>query len=58
MTKADLIKMLDGMNDDAEILLSTKHNDLKIKAVSDSKVKKFIWIDLVYDDSDDDDDNA
>lgn len=54
MTKAELIKLLDGMNDDAEILLSTKHNDLKIKAVSDSKVKKFIWIDLVYDDDDDD----
>jgi hypothetical protein len=54
MTKADLIKMLDGMDDDAQILLSTKHNDLKIKAITDSKVVKYIWIDLVYDDGDDD----
>lgn len=53
MTKAELIKLLDGMNDDAEILLSTKHSDFKIKAITDSKIKKFIWIDLDYIDDDD-----
>ena len=55
MTKADLIKMLAHMDDDAVVLLSTKHNDFKIKAITDSKVKKCIWIDLDYNDDDDDD---
>lgn len=54
MTKADLIKLLAKMDDDAIILLSTKHNDLKIKAITDSKIKKCIWIDLDYDNDDDD----
>ena len=53
MTKADLIKMFAKMDDDAIILLSTKHSDFKIKAITDSKIKKFIWIDLEYIDDDD-----
>lgn len=56
MTKADLIKLLAKMDDDAIILLSTKHNDLKIKAITDSKIKKCIWIDLDYDNDDEGDD--
>ena len=54
MTKADLIKLLDKMDDDAVVLLSTKHDSFKIKAVTDSKIKKCIWIDLDYDNDDDD----
>lgn len=56
MTKADLIKLLAKMDDDAIILLSTKHNDFKIKAITDSKIKKCIWIDLDYDNDDEGDD--
>lgn len=52
MTKAYLIKLLAHMDDDAVVLLSTKHNDFKIKAITDSKVKKCIWIDLDYDNDD------
>lgn len=54
MTKADLIKLLADMDDDAIILLSTKHDSFKIKSISDSKSKKCVWIDLDYDNDDDD----
>ena len=56
MTKADLIKLLADMDDDAIILLSTKHDSFKIKSINDSKVKKFIWVDLDYDNDDEGDD--
>lgn len=53
MTKADLIKLLADMDDDAIILLSTKHNGMKITSITDNKPKKCIWIDLDYDNDDD-----
>jgi hypothetical protein len=52
MTKAELIKLLADMDDNAIVLLSTKHNDLKITSITDSKPKKRIWIDLDYDNDD------
>ena len=52
MTKAELIKLLADMDDDAIILLSTKHNSIKITSITDSRSKKCIWVDLDYDNDD------
>ena len=52
MTKAELIELLADMDDDAVVLLSTKHNSMKITSIADSKPKKCIWIDLDYDNDD------
>ena len=56
MTKADLLKLLADMPDDATIHISTKHNDFKVKNINSSDAKKCIWIDLDYDNDDDGDD--
>lgn len=57
MTKADLIKALADMPDDATISIMTKHDSFKVKSIDLSSTSKWIWIDVDYDNGDDDTDN-
>lgn len=46
MTKADLIKALADMPDDAKIAIDTKYNILDIESIELSHRKKWIFINL------------
>lgn len=54
MTKADLIKAIADMPDDATIDLSTRRNGIIITSINVNKHKNFISIELDYSDDDDD----
>lgn len=54
MTKAELIKALADMPDDAIISINSRRYSFNIKLISISPSKQWIWIDL----DDDNDDNT
>lgn len=54
MTKADLIKALADMPDDADVFFDTRRNGLKVKSIDTNKHKNFISFNMDYDDDDDD----
>lgn len=54
VTKADLIKAIEHMPDNAEIYFDTRRNGLDVKSISTSEYKNVVWIALDYADDEDD----
>jgi hypothetical protein len=49
MTKADLIKALADVADDATIYFETRDNGFNVKKIRHCNTQKCLWIDLDYD---------
>lgn len=54
MTKAELIKAIADMPDDANIYFNTRRNGLEVESIYVNKDKNFISFDMDYEDDDDD----
>jgi len=54
MTKADLIKEIEHMPDDAEVYFDTRRNELDLKSIRSNDHKNVIWFEFDYAPDDDD----